>query len=68
MRSKTSFCNKTLFRKNLTRFAPVWVLYTIFLVVGLFLLYTNGGDTRSFQREYWFALNITERKPPRRKK
>lgn len=60
MRSKTSFCNKTLFRKNLTRFAPVWVLYTIFLVVGLFLLYTNGGDTRSFQREYWFALNITE--------
>ena len=60
MRSKTSFCNKTLFKKNMTRFAPVWVLYTVFLVVGLFLFYTNGGAYRSFQREYWFVQYMTE--------
>lgn len=33
MQSKRSFFNKTAFKKNMTRFAPVWILYTLFLVV-----------------------------------
>lgn len=28
MRSRISFFNKTVFRKNLTRFAPAWLIYT----------------------------------------
>lgn len=60
MQSKTSFFNKTVFRKNLTRFAPVWVLYYICLVVGLFLMYTDGGAARSFNRQFYFVNNMAE--------
>lgn len=40
MKSRTSFFNGALFRKDVTRFAPAWVLYTIFL---LLLTLTQGG-------------------------
>lgn len=53
MRSRTSFFNKTVYRKNLTRFAPVWVLYTLCLVMGVALLYANGGTMKQFH----FAKN-----------
>ena len=33
MKSKTSLFNKTLFKKNVTRFWPIWVIYTGFLLV-----------------------------------
>lgn len=56
MQSKTSFFNKTAFRKNLTRFAPVWGVYTLGLVLGIFLLYSNGGSAKNFH----FASNITD--------
>jgi len=56
MRSKTSFFNKTVYRKNLTRFAPVWVLYTLCLVMGIVLLYTNGGSLKQFH----FAKNYIQ--------
>ena len=36
MKSRTSFFNPTAFRKTITRFAPVWVLYTVFLLMVLF--------------------------------
>jgi len=36
MKSRTSFFNLTAFRKNITRFAPVWALYTVFLLLILF--------------------------------
>ena len=36
MKSRTSFFNFTAFRKNVTRFAPVWALYTVFLLLILF--------------------------------
>lgn len=32
MQSKTSFFNKTIFRKNITHFWPIWVLYSIFCI------------------------------------
>ena len=34
MKSRTSFFNPTVFKKDLTRFAPTWALYT----VGLFMM------------------------------
>lgn len=36
MKSRTSCFNTTVFKKNITRFAPVWVLYTVFLLLFLF--------------------------------
>ena len=56
MRSRTSCFNKTVFRKNLLRFAPVWGVYTLCLVVGILLLYTNGGD----MKHYHFARHMTQ--------
>ena len=35
MKSKTSFFNKTVFKKNLTRFAPVMAVYTLCLILGM---------------------------------
>ena len=56
MRSKKSCFNQTVFRKNLTRFAPVWGGYTLCLVVGILILYGNGGTMKQFH----FAQNMTE--------
>ena len=60
MQSKTSCFNKAVFKKNLTRFSPVWVLYTICLLAGLFLLYTDGGAPGSFSRQFAFVKNMAE--------
>lgn len=38
MKSKTSLINKTVFKKDITRFAPIWGGYTIFILLCLFLL------------------------------
>ena len=35
MKLRTSFFNPTVFRKDLTRFAPTWVLYTVYLFMML---------------------------------
>ena len=56
MRSKISCFNPTVYRKNLTRFAPVWGVYGLSLVMGILLLYTNGGTARAFH----FADHMTE--------
>ena len=53
MQLKTSFFNKTVYKKNLSRFAPVWGLYTLCLVMGVVLLYVNGGT----MKQYHFANN-----------
>lgn len=34
MKSRTSFFNPTVFRKDLTRFAPTWGIYTVVLLLG----------------------------------
>ena len=44
MRSRTSCFNGTVFRKNLTRFAPVMALYTLVLVLLIFMAWSNSGD------------------------
>ena len=56
MQLKTSFFNPTVYKKNLTRFAPVWLLYTLCLVLGLFLMYSNGGTSKN----YWFASHMVD--------
>ena len=43
MKSRISYFNRTVFRKNLTRFAPAWVLYTICALMGLLMLMMGGG-------------------------
>ena len=55
MRSRTSCFNKTVFRKDLMRFAPVWGTYTLSLVVGILILYSNGGTTKQFHFAYHMA-------------
>ena len=54
MKSKTSFCNGIILRKDLTRFAPLWILYALCLLLGLALLYVNDSN------KFWFANNIGE--------
>lgn len=51
MKSKISFFNATALRKNMTRFAPVWLLYTVCLLLGLVMLADSGV-------EYWLSANI----------
>ncbi len=55
MQSKTSFFNKTLYRKNLTRFAPVWILYTLGLLALLMICWTG---TSYPQRLYDLAKTL----------
>ena len=55
MRSRTSCFNQTVFKKNLLRFAPVWGVYTLCLVVGILLIYGNGGVNKRFYFAYHMA-------------
>ncbi len=43
MKSKTSSSNGALFRTNLTRFAPVWALYSAFLLLCFFQMQGKGA-------------------------
>lgn len=36
MKSRTSFCNAHVLKKDITRFAPLWAVYTVFLAVLIF--------------------------------
>ncbi len=52
MKSKTSFFNKTVLLKDLTRFTPVWALYTVgALLVTVLISNGSGVDT---------AINVME--------
>lgn len=46
MRSKTSFCNGTLLRRNLIRFCPLWVAFLAVWIVLLPLSIFSGGAYR----------------------
>lgn len=54
MQSKTSLFNGTVFKKNLTRFAPAWGLYLLCLLMGMVMLYADDG------RAFWFASRMCE--------
>jgi len=51
MKSRTSFFNGPVFRKNLARFAPLWILYTLCLLLGMLLLMNDN-------LEFWFAAHL----------
>lgn len=45
MKSRTSFFNKTAFRKDILRYSPIWALYTIFLLLALFGMAALSRET-----------------------
>lgn len=45
MKLKTSFCNATVLKKNITRFAPLWALYSIVLLLMLLFVLTDNDQT-----------------------
>ena len=57
MLSKTSCFNKTVYKKDLTRFAPAWGVYLLCLLLGMTLLYTSEGQV---SRSFWFAHRMGE--------
>ena len=56
MRSKTSSFDGTVFKKNITRFAPVWAGYLGCLLLGMILL---AGDKADYWRANHFAALFT---------
>ena len=50
MKSRTSFFNATVLRKDITRYAPVWGLYTIGLLIFL-LIPSLSGSANSLARD-----------------
>lgn len=57
MKSRTSFFSWAAFRKDITRFAPAWALYTVFLMMCLVLLITN--NTKGYYYCYTLAESIS---------
>ncbi len=41
MKLRTSSFNFSVFRKDITRFSPVWVLYSVFLLLAMMVLYSD---------------------------
>lgn len=48
MKLRTSFFNWTALRKDITRFAPVWGLYTVFMLMFVLLVWDNEGSGARF--------------------
>lgn len=42
MKLKTSFCSRTVLCKDISRFAPLWALYAIFMLMVFFPVYTSS--------------------------
>lgn len=47
MKSGTSSCKRAILKKDITRFAPAWALYTVFLLLCVAMMWD--------QDDYWFA-------------
>ena len=48
MKLRTSFFNGSVLRKDITRFAPVWGLYTIFMLMAFFLFWESENGAARF--------------------
>ncbi len=61
MKTKTSLINKTVLKKDITRYAPIWAAYTIFLLLALFGMgvqstaITADGVLESLGFMVWFS-------------
>ena len=58
MRSKISLFDPSVFRKNVTRFAPAWALYTIGLFMMMFLVLDIEGGGIQFAKELSFLIPV----------
>ena len=47
MKLKTSFFNTTVLKKDITRFAPLWGLYTVFMLLFLVLFFGDNQEPAS---------------------
>jgi len=54
MKLRTSFFNVTVLKKDITRFAPVWGLYSVFWLVAAMLLYNDRGAARTAENLFGF--------------
>lgn len=45
MKSRISFFNKTVFRKNFTRFAPAWGLFTLWMCISVSVFFEQAGSS-----------------------
>ena len=50
MKLKTSFFNPAVLKKDITRFAPLWGLYTVFMLLFLLLTWGDGISASEFAR------------------
>ncbi len=48
MKLKTSFFNTTVLRKDVTRFAPLWGLYTVFMLMVVMLIWADENEPARF--------------------
>lgn len=48
MKLRTSYFNSTVLKKDITRFAPVWGLYTLFMLMVVFLLRESHSSADRF--------------------
>ena len=44
MKLKVCFCNKTVLKTDITRFAPVWASYLLGLAMMVLLQFSGGSD------------------------
>lgn len=59
MRSRISFFDKTVYRKDMTRYAPVWLLYLLCLLLGMVIMYTTGAAEEK-NGHFWFPVRMGE--------
>lgn len=50
MKLKTSYFNTSVLKKDITRFAPIWVLYTVFMLLTLLLYWADYSTPAVFAR------------------
>ena len=58
MKLKTSFFNKTVLKKDITRFAPAWGLYTVFLLMYLFLIWADENEAGRFASHISYIIRM----------
>ena len=59
MKLKTSFCNFSLLKKNLTRFAPLWIIYLAAWLIGLTTLF-SGVINEQIDLTYYEVTELME--------
>ena len=58
MKLKTSLFNKTVLKKDITRFAPAWGLYTVFMLMTLFLIWADENEPARFATNAPYIMQI----------